>query len=108
MKTKIHVVDFAELTFEEQIRTSANSRCLIGVHGAGLTNMAFMPRDTTIIDIMPPDYSMPCTTEFACAATALGLQYQRIDGKKLGQGHDTSYIVDIRGVTKITDSISLY
>ncbi len=108
MKTKIHVVDFAELSFEEQIRISANSRCLIGVHGAGLTNMAFMPRDTTIIDIMPPDYSMPCTTEFACAATALGLQYRRVDGKKLGQGNDTSYIVDIHDLTKITNSISLY
>ena len=107
-KIKIDVVDFAELSFEDQIRTSANSRCLIGVHGAGLTNMAFMPRGATIIDIMPPDYSLPCTTEFECSAEALGLQYQRVHGKKLGQRHDTRYIVDIDELTKMTVATSLH
>lgn len=107
-KTKVHIVDFAELSFEDQIRTSANSRCLIGVHGAGLTNMAFMPRGATIIDIIPPDYSLPCTTEFEWSAKALGLRYQRVHGKKLSQGHDTRYIVDINDLTKMTDDILLY
>ena len=32
-----------ELSFAEQVRLFSETRCLVSIHGAGLTNLMFMP-----------------------------------------------------------------
>lgn len=50
-KYNIRVVDFAELNWLEQFELMQNSSLLIGVHGAGLTNMMFMPTASKVIEL---------------------------------------------------------
>lgn len=47
------------LTFEEQVKIFSNVDVLVAGHGAGLTNMLFMPKGSKIIEIFPPDYIKP-------------------------------------------------
>jgi capsular polysaccharide biosynthesis protein len=71
------IVDAEKLTFLEQVRVMMNAKRLISPHGAGLTNMLFMPSGGKIMEIRQranPDcfilmastlghthYSLPCT-----------------------------------------------
>ncbi|MEM9224801.1 MAG: glycosyltransferase 61 family protein [Pseudomonadota bacterium] len=45
---------------------------LVGPHGAGLANLLFMPRGSTVIEILPPYYG---TAAFYIAAERLGHRY---------------------------------
>jgi len=48
------LVDSSLLTPAEQLAIFANTRILVGQHGAGLTNMLWMPPGGTVIEILPP------------------------------------------------------
>lgn len=50
---KFEIVDTAELSLIEQIRIFANVEYLIGIHGAGLTNMIFAHKKLKILEIFP-------------------------------------------------------
>lgn len=69
---KIHLIDFAAISFLDQIRLVRSTDLLVGVHGAGLTHEMFLPRGSTIVEILPPtlDYK-----GFANMAKLLGHQY---------------------------------
>ena len=47
----VAVVHMEDLTFEEQVALMRRTRTLIGTHGAGLTNMLFMPPGGQILEI---------------------------------------------------------
>ncbi len=47
----IQIIYAEELTFEEQIRLFSKVSILIGVHGAGLTNMLFMAPNTKVLEL---------------------------------------------------------
>ncbi len=44
---------FEDLRFDEQVKLMCETRCLISIHGAALTNMVFMPEGGTIIELLP-------------------------------------------------------
>lgn len=100
---KVQIVDFGTLSFSEQTRIAAQSKRMIGVHGAGLTNMVFMTPGSTIVDIMPPNYSLPVTTEFAWATKALGLGYVKIDGRLENANQEQGYSVNVEEVLKFLE-----
>lgn len=45
------LVSFETLSFEEQIEVAGTATILAGVHGAGLTNMLFMEKDSKIFEL---------------------------------------------------------
>ena len=51
----INIVDFATLTFKEQLRIVQDTDILIGVHGAGLTHEMFLQPGSTVVEILPPN-----------------------------------------------------
>lgn len=46
----VKIVDFAPLSFREQLDIIANTDLLIGVHGNGLTHLLFLPNKATVIE----------------------------------------------------------
>jgi hypothetical protein len=60
------------LSFGEQVALSAESRVLVGTHGAALANMIFMPEGSHVIEFAHPRYPSPA---FYALASALGLRY---------------------------------
>lgn len=50
---EIRRIDFATLSFTEQIDAVSGTDILVGVHGAGLTHSMFLPPDSTVVEIIP-------------------------------------------------------
>lgn len=48
------VVNLSEMTLEEQMECFSSAKLVVGVHGAGLTNILFSPPGTRILEILPP------------------------------------------------------
>lgn len=61
----------------------ARASVLIGAHGAGLTNMIFLPPTSSVIEILPNGYKNVC---FMRLSGALGLKYQVVVGKGKKKG----------------------
>jgi protein O-GlcNAc transferase len=49
----IQVIDFAAMTFPEQLKIIRHTDILAGVHGAGLTHGMFLAPHSTIVEILP-------------------------------------------------------
>jgi hypothetical protein len=47
------IIDFGEYSFEEQVNISRQAKVMVGLHGANLTNVAFMSSGAKVIEIMP-------------------------------------------------------
>jgi len=76
-RSDVSVIDGATAGMYEQIVLHSQATVLIGQHGAGLTNMLWMPPGAHVIEILPP---MPAdaTGIFASLAHAMGLQHTAI------------------------------
>lgn len=75
----INVVDFATLSFKEQLRIVQDTDILIGVHGAGLTHEMFLQPGSTVVEILPPNVDHK---GFRNLANQLGHRYFRTHGTK--------------------------
>lgn len=49
----IQEVDFARISFKEQLNILQQTDILVGVHGAGLTHTMFLPPRSTVVEILP-------------------------------------------------------
>jgi capsular polysaccharide biosynthesis protein len=54
-RCNVRIVELETLSLLEQIRLLHSTSVLIGVHGAGLTNMCFMPGGTHVVEIRRHD-----------------------------------------------------
>ncbi len=44
--------------FVEQLRIIHSTKILIGLHGAGLTHVLFLPRDGVLLELLPPTHML--------------------------------------------------
>ena len=89
------VVDFDLLDLSAQIRLLVNSRYVIGIHGAGLTNMLFRgPRNMSLLEIYPPGEYYPF--HYVLMANQLGYSYDGIIGVSGKHIYSGSFHVDIK------------
>jgi len=70
----VKLVDFADLSFVEQIKTCQNTKLLIGEHGAGLSNAVFMKPGSEVHEF--GNVRLPC---FRILAKQCQLKYKIID-----------------------------
>jgi hypothetical protein len=52
-------VDFATMSFAEQISAAASATALLGPHGAGIIHSLFMPPKSLLIELVSPTYINP-------------------------------------------------
>ncbi|KAH7014432.1 uncharacterized protein B0I36DRAFT_398089 [Microdochium trichocladiopsis] len=77
-KANVHIraVDFATLSFREQIALARETDILVGVHGAGLTHTLFMRQDMgALVEIFPEGFELRC---FRAMARDRGLGYYKM------------------------------
>jgi hypothetical protein len=67
--------DPGALTPNEQIGLFSNLELVVGVHGAGLTNLVFQPPGSAVLELLPP---LCATKAYWIAAEALGLRYHHL------------------------------
>lgn len=70
----VELFETTELDIREQVKLAAETRVLIGQHGAGLTNMVFMASGGVVVEIHPPLPEEAVAT-FALLAAACGHAY---------------------------------
>jgi antitoxin component YwqK of YwqJK toxin-antitoxin module/capsular polysaccharide biosynthesis protein len=63
--------DSGSWSVPEQIRLFARAKAIIGMHGAGLSNMVFSAPGTTVIEIIPADYSAAGCMWYQAAALGI-------------------------------------
>jgi capsular polysaccharide biosynthesis protein len=52
---KVQIIDFAAISFKEQLQIIHETDVLVGVHGAGLTHGMFLREGSVMVEILPPD-----------------------------------------------------
>jgi Glycosyltransferase 61 len=76
----VDVIDFANLTWQDQVRAAASHDIMVGVHGNGLTNLLWLPCHGMAMEIFPEfahqyDYQM--------LAEVMGLEYFGFEGGRV-------------------------
>ncbi|WP_296708432.1 glycosyltransferase family 61 protein [Rhodoblastus sp.] len=72
VKLGFEIVTLSELDFKSQVLMFESASIVIGVHGAGLTNMIFMNERSNILEIFYKSYGTPA---YIRIAQSLGLNY---------------------------------
>lgn len=74
-------VDPAGMSVREQARLFASATCVVGAHGAALTNLLFCAEGTKVVELLPHEVRTPC---YYLLATHLGLDYAPVAGERDG------------------------
>lgn len=91
-----------EYTFEKQIRLINESNLIIGLHGAGLSNMIFMPDNSNVFEIrMPNDKTNLC---YYSLASALKFKYWYMFSQS--ENNDLDYNINIDKFHSIIEQIT--
>lgn len=69
------VVELSGMTFDAQVALFREASHVVGVHGAGLTNILFAPRDCAVLEILPP---LVATRAYWILASAIGQRYSAV------------------------------
>lgn len=99
-------VAFEDFSVREQIRISSESVAMVSIHGAGLTNMMFMPQGGSILELVPRKRSFlrefnlvrmssrhdPC---YVRLASSLGHKYSVLECEPIDSSRRTSHMDDI-------------
>ena len=94
-------VYFERMTLLEQARLMRETEVLLGVHGAGLTNMLFLPSHAKVIEIHNEEYGDPCYLRLAsCLELTLYICPSKGADKELGNQSDI--VVDVLALQQIT------
>ena len=104
-KHQFSIIHFEDYSWAEQIAICANAKIMLGLHGAGLTNMLFMPKDSKVIELRREgDAHNNC---YFSLASALGLDYYYLQCStdKL-EVLNANFIVDIFEANKLLKLIT--
>jgi hypothetical protein len=73
------------MPFKEQVALFASASTVVSMHGAGLSNVAFMPKGGVVVELLTPDRLWPT---FRGVAVRSGLHYVPYVGNKSGAAAD--------------------
>lgn len=108
---ELKIVDFAKLSFKDQLQIIANTDVLMGVHGNGFTHLIFLPDHAAIIEYYHSDNS-PFYRSFA---QFRDLSYFGNNGKTWSNGKELSLAweregdvdaIDIPGTVNIIKNLA--
>ncbi len=72
-KYKFKIVNFEDFSWLQQTSICSNAKIMIGLHGAGLTNMLFMPENSKILELRRKDDAQ--NNCYFSLASALNINY---------------------------------
>jgi len=75
------ILNLEELSIEEQIRSFSNAAIVLGMHGAGLTNMVFMPPGGRVGELRAITTETSVYNVFYCLANSCDHQFFYLFGK---------------------------
>ncbi|QPG94344.1 hypothetical protein C2857_005739 [Epichloe festucae Fl1] len=84
---RLEIVDFAKFSIAEQFKMVRETDLLVGVHGAGLTHIMFLPPGSAVVEILPSGFAH---RGFRNLAQMLGHDYFRAHAKMHGDASGES------------------
>lgn len=106
---QLHLVDAAALSLREQVRTFSRCLMLVGDHGAGLSNVVFMPRGSAVVELTHTGCGVHCGDYFRPVADLSGVTHRRFSADNLTAGDpefakllDQSITLALRGIGMAT------
>jgi hypothetical protein len=95
------VVYFEDYSFEEQVRLAAGAKYLVSNHGAGLTNILFMPRGGRVLELRRTGERQRNWFFNLAAAVGLSYYYQPCEPESpAGDVHSGNLFVDARTLSE--------
>ena len=104
-KVIFQLIDFASISLKEQVLVAQNTSVLIGLHGAALTHLLWLPEESSVAGIQLPNKRMPEAqphTGFRNLAKMRNMHYfmahpeRREDDPRDGNEWQTGEWVDIK------------
>ncbi len=100
-----------EMSLEEQATLLMEAACVVGPHGAGLTNIVFCRAGTVVVDVFAPSYFNPC---YWVIANEIGLVYAYTvgEGERPPRGTDPErraddLTIDISGLLSVLKRVGI-
>ncbi|WP_394200830.1 glycosyltransferase family 61 protein [Shewanella waksmanii] len=78
-KYNFDILKLEDYSFAEQIGIFKEAEVIVGIHGAGLSNLVFSTSKTSVIEVIQHDYGLP---SFWFLANFLDLDYQVVGEKR--------------------------
>lgn len=101
-------IDFADFSIQEQAHLAANAEVIIGMHGAGLTNLFHMPKGADILEFRRDGiHHNHCYWHLA---SALGINYSIVlgipdDNSKVLEGPGCNLFIDIKNLKRVVAKV---
>eukprot|EP01080_Neovahlkampfia_damariscottae_P007551 gene7551-11874_t len=100
--TEVIVKDFSTIPLYEQIRLIRNTDVYIGMHGAGMTHLIFLPDEAVVIEMFPNGWHQSSMRNLAKLTNKIYLSWQNLHKKNIVEGN--SNIIDLTEFQKIANS----
>jgi hypothetical protein len=99
-------------TIAEQAATVGAAECIVGAHGAALTNLVFAPRSTTVVELATKNYPLKM---FADLAATMDVRFRSIDGLEPALPRwlphrlaiDADIVVDLDALSRELDDVDV-
>lgn len=96
------VVEFEKMTFKEQLAICNSATIIVGLHGAGLTNMLFMTTGKAVIELRRENEDNFC---FKYLAEALNMRYDFVECKNQGDDrYNSDFSVNLAELKKMIEA----
>lgn len=103
---EFEIVHLEDLDFKAQVRLLSQAEVLMGLHGAGLTNMLFMAPETKVVELrFEGDRENNC---YFSLARALDLDYRYMKVRPAGEdgdSHSADVVVNLKALEKTLDAL---
>ncbi len=97
------IVHFENYSLEQQIKIVSESKVIIGLHGAGLTNMLFLPKQSTVFELISKEKNW-YNWCYQNMANALNLKYYQIECETSKAIEDYNVYVDLKQLHAVLTS----
>jgi capsular polysaccharide biosynthesis protein len=95
LKFGFEILHFETITFLEQIKISSQSSIICGLHGAGFTNMLFMPEGAKVFEIQIENEHNNC---FFSMSSELNFNYWFLQAKSIAYGVGEVDVIEFENV----------
>ena len=93
------------LDFDRQAALFASASAIIGLHGAGLTNIIFAPRSCRVIEILPGSYGTPAFAVLSAARGLLHHTYVEEAVAPADRAQTDDITIDIEAFARVTQGL---
>ena len=97
------IVHFENHSLEQQIKIVSESKVIIGLHGAGLTNMLFLPKQSMVFELISKEKNW-YNWCYQNMANALNLKYYQIECETSKAIDDYNVYVDLKQLHAVLTS----